>query len=246
MARLAGLGRIGGSKAAAPPLRWSVAASEPRTTVTFFQDLPVPKEPRRGRTVRYVPPAWAGAPAHELPAVVHIGQFLHRSRTFIMVVELAKVYSTGCSFDLTWTLRRGDEDDEAWARLNAAFFGHPHSMQPIERRPFAALLLGVQLPDGTKARADSTLHGRYPPGTAMQPDPPVLVLQGNGGNGGDDEMAGKGSVWLWPLPPAGDFRLVAQWAELGMPETSIAIDGSQLREAAAGAQKYWPEKGGQA
>lgn len=213
--------------------------------MTFFQDLPVPEEPRRGRTFRYVPPAWAGAPAHELPAVVHIGQFLRRSPTFIMAVELAKVYSTGCSFDLTWTLRRGNEDDKAWAQLTAAFFGHPHSMQAIERRPFAALLLGVQLADGTKARADSTLHGRYPPGTAKQPDPPVLILQGNGGNGGDDEMAGKGSVWLWPLPPAGDLRLVAQWEELGMPETSIAIDGGQLREAAAGAQKYWPVQGGQ-
>ncbi|WP_240720414.1 hypothetical protein [Pseudarthrobacter sp. NamB4] len=209
-------------------------------TVTFFQDLPVPEEPRPGRTVRYVPPAWAGAPAHELPAVVHVGQFLHRSRNFVLAVELAKVYSTGCSFNLTWTLRRAQEDDEAWAELNGAFFGHPHSMQPIDRRPFAALLLGVQLADGTKARADSTLHARYPPSTGKQPDPPALVLQNHGGNGGDDEMAGKGSLWLWPLPPPGDIRLVAQWAGLGMPETSITIDGGQLREAAAGAQKYWP------
>jgi hypothetical protein len=85
--------------------------------MTFFQDLPVPEEPRRSRTVRYVPPAWAGAPAHELPAVVHIGQFLHSSRSFVLAVELAKVYSTGCSLDLTWTLRRAEEDDEAWAQL---------------------------------------------------------------------------------------------------------------------------------
>lgn len=58
-------------------------------------------------------------------------------------------------------------------------------------------------------------------------------------------MSGKASLWLWPLPPAGDLRLVAQWAELGMPEASIAIDGGQLREAGARAQKYWPEEGGQ-
>jgi hypothetical protein len=213
-------------------------------SVTFFQDLPVPEEPRRGRTIRYVPPAWAGAPAHELPATVHIGQFLHRSRNFVLAVELAKVYSTGCSLDLTWTLRRTEQDDEAWAGLNGAFFGHPHSMQAIERRPFAALLFGVQLADGTKARADSMMHSRYPPGSAEQPDPPILIQQGNGGNGGDDEMAGRGSLWLWPLPPDGDFRLVAQWAELGMPESSITIDGGQLRAAASSAQKYWPVEGG--
>jgi hypothetical protein len=117
-------------------------------------------------------------------------------------------------------------------------------MQAIERRPFAALLFGVQLADGTKARADSMMHSRYPPGSAAQPDPPVLIQQGNGGNGGDDEMAGRGSLWLWPLPPDGDFRLVAQWAELGMPESSITIDGGQLRAAASSAQKYWPVEGG--
>ncbi len=214
--------------------------------MTFFQGLPVPEEPRRGSTVRYVPPAWAGAPAYELPAVVHIGQFLHRSRNFIMAVELAKVYSTGCSLDLTWTVRRAEESEKEWAELSGAFFGHPHSMQSIERRPLAALLLGVQLADGAKARADSALQSRYPPGTAKQPDPPVLILQGNGGTGGDDEMAGKGSVWLWPLPPAGDLRLLAQWTSMGMPESSIVLDGGHLREAAAGAQKYWREEGGQA
>jgi len=228
-----------------PPFRWSVAISKTKDDMTFFQDLPVPEEPRRGRTMRYVPPVWAGAPAYELPAVVHIGQFLHRSRTFIMAVEFAKVYSTGCSFDLTWTLRRAEESNEEWAELNAAFFGHPHGMQPSERRPFAALLLGVQLADGTKARADSTLHARYPPGTEKQPEPPVLILQSHGGNGGDDEMTGKGSLWLWPLPLAGDLRLVAQWAQLGMPESSITIDGAHLCDAAAGAQNYWPEEDGQ-
>ncbi|MDQ1053092.1 hypothetical protein QE394_001020 [Arthrobacter sp. SORGH_AS 212] len=211
--------------------------------MTFFQDLPVPEEPRRGRTVRYVPPVWAGAPACELPAVVHIGEFIYRSQSFIMAVEMAKVYSTGCSFDLTWTLRRAGESDKAWAELNGAFFGHPHGMQAIERRAFAALLFGVQLADGTKARADSTLHGRYPPGSGQQPEPPVLILRGNGGEGGDDEMSGKASLWLWPLPPAGDFRLVAQWTDMGMEETSITLDGAQLNEAAAATQKYWPEEG---
>jgi hypothetical protein len=210
--------------------------------VTFFQDLPTPEPLPRGRAVRYVPPPWAGAHPHELPKVVHIGRYLHRTGTFVMAVELAKAHSTGCSFDLTWTLRRGEEDDEAWAGLNGAFFGHPHSRQAVDRRPFAALLFGVQLADGSKARADSTLHARYPPGAGEQPDPPVLILRGNGGEGGDDEMSGKASLWLWPLPPAGDLRLVAQWAELGVPESSITIDGGQLRDAAAGAQPFWPEE----
>ena len=50
---------------------------------------------------------------------------------------------------------------------------------------------------------------------------------------------------LWPLPPAGEFRLLAQWTALGMPESYVVVDGAQLREAAAGTQKYWPEEGTQ-
>ena len=48
-------------------------------------------------------------------------------------------------------------------------------------------------------------------------------------------------MWLWPLPPARDLRLVAQWTDMGMPESSITLDGTRLRDAAANAQKYWPE-----
>lgn len=157
-----------------------------------------------------------------------------------MAVELAKVYSTGCTFELAWTLRRAEEKDEEWAELNGAFFGHPHSARTVERRPFKALLFGVQLADGTKARTGSMPGFGFPAGMDSPPEPPVLSLQGNGGSGGDDEMAGKGSLWLWPLPPAGELRLVAQWAELGMQESFIVLDGGQLREAAAGVQQFWP------
>jgi hypothetical protein len=46
-----------------------------------------------------------------------------------------------------------------------------------------------------------------------------------------------------PLPPApaGDLLLVAQWTDMGMGESSIVLSGGQLRDAAAGAQKYWQE-----
>ncbi|TDL34052.1 hypothetical protein E2R57_16220 [Arthrobacter nitrophenolicus] len=36
--------------------------------MTFFQDLPVPEPLPRGKTVRYVPPSWAGARADFLLA----------------------------------------------------------------------------------------------------------------------------------------------------------------------------------
>ncbi|MEO8284366.1 MAG: hypothetical protein ABI568_13360 [Pseudarthrobacter sp.] len=55
-------------------------------------------------------------------------------------------------------------------------------------------------------------------------------------------MSANAALWLWPLPPAGDLRLVAQCTDMGLPESSISLDGLQLRDAAAGVQKYWPEE----
>jgi len=75
---------------------------------------------------------------------------------------------------------------------------------------------------------------------SQRPEPPVLAFSGGRSNGGDDELAGSGSLWLWPLPEAGDLRIVAQWPALGIDESSVTLDGGQLRAAAAGAKEFWP------
>lgn len=204
--------------------------------MTFFQDFPAPPAPPRGRAVRYVPPVWAGAPLYELPAVVHIGQFLHRSPTMVMAVKSADVFSTGCSFDVSWTIRRGDQTDEEWADLNDVFF----RPGPGPRRGSGAasmLLFGVAFPDGSKSSTGAYPHGHFE-GTE-EPAPPVLLMRNGGGSGGDDELSGSGALWLWPLPPAGKLQLVAGWKDFGLAECSIFLDGSRLRDAASGVQKFW-------
>ena len=40
--------------------------------MTFFQDFPVPPTPPRGRAVRYVPPARAGAPTSFRPSSISV------------------------------------------------------------------------------------------------------------------------------------------------------------------------------
>ncbi|GAA2143640.1 MULTISPECIES: hypothetical protein [Arthrobacter] len=204
--------------------------------MTFFQEFPVPPLPPRGRATRYVPPAWAGAPPSELPAVLHVGQFLHRSPTMVMAVKSVDVFSTGCSFDVCWTIRRGEQTDEEWADLNDAFFRG----RPGARRGSGAasmLLFGAAFPDGAKASTGAHPHGVFD-GT-QQPPAPVLLLRNGGGNGGDDEFSGTGTLWLWPLPPAGDLRVLAQWREFGLEECSIVLEGARLRDAAPGVQKFW-------
>lgn len=207
--------------------------------MTFFQGFPAPDFPTRPRTPKPVRPEWSGAHADELPAVVHLGQFLYRSPTRILAVRSAHVYSTGCLIDVSWLLRRGDETDQEWAMLHATFFGSRHV--PIGASKGTELLFGVQFPDGSKASTGSIPSPYKPDDPTYRPDPPVLYLQNQGGGGGGDDLGGSGTLWLWPLPPARDLRLVAQWTDMGMPESSITLDGTRLRDAAPNAQKYWPE-----
>ncbi|VXC19300.1 conserved hypothetical protein [Arthrobacter sp. 9AX] len=211
--------------------------------MTFFRDFPVPELPPRPRTPKPIRPEWSGAPDDELPAVVHLGQFLYRSSNRVLAIRSAQIYSTGCTLDVAWFIRRADESDQDWAALNAAFFSHGHD--PRHAASGTGLLFGVEFSDGSRA-STAVMHmpvGPHDP--AYQPTSPVLYLQNRGGGGGDDELSGSGFLWLWPLPSAGDLRLVAQWTDMGMSEGSIMLDGKRLRETAAGAEKYWPEAGGQ-
>lgn len=182
-----------------------------------------------------------GPPTYELPAAVHLGRFLHRSPTLVMAVRSAEVFSTGCSVSLSWLIRRGEQDDEDWSALHSMFFQFgPGPLRGQTRT--TGLMFGIELPDGSKA--SSGLHSPYGfRGNEKQPEPPTIVLNNGGGGGGEDELTGTGNLWIWPLPPAGKLRLLAQWLDFGLTETSVVLDGTELREAATNVQKYWPEEG---
>ena len=209
--------------------------------MTFFQDYSIPALPPSPRTPQFTPPPWTAPPRYELPAVVPVSRFVHKSPTFVMSVEAIKVYSTGCIMDMNWILRRTDQGDRKWAEINAVFHRPAPQVRDGGISADSILLLGVQFPDGTKASSSSlTMYGQRP--MDQEPSGPVFEYRPKGGNGGEDDMSANAALWLWPLPPAGDLRLVAQWTDMGLPESSIILDGRQLREAAAGVQKYWPEE----
>ena len=206
--------------------------------MTFFQDYHVPAPPARPRTPEFVPPPWSGPPRYELPSIVPVSRFLYRSTGRVVAVESVSVYSTGCTINLSWTIRRTDEDDQEWATMNAGFFNRfgPPGPSVSGRDIF---LFGVELPDGTKASISTDRHAGPP--MEQEPQGPVLTFRSGGGHGGDYDFSSSGTLWLWPLPPAGDVRLVTQWTAMGIGESSITLDGQALRDAAAGAQAYWPE-----
>jgi hypothetical protein len=209
--------------------------------MSFFQSFPIPPSEPQPRAVRHTPPPWVTAPAYELPTVVHLGTFVHRSPTRVIAVRSAEVYSTGCLFSLSWLVRRGDQDDEDWADLHSSFFQYGTGLRRGQTKP-SGMMFGVEFDDGSKA--SSGLYGHFGfRGSDEPPEPPTLTLNYGGGGGGEDELTGTGTLWMWPLPPAGGLRLVGQWLDFGLDETSIFLDGGQLRDAAARVQPFWPERG---
>ncbi|ELT43730.1 hypothetical protein G205_16427 [Arthrobacter nitrophenolicus] len=68
----------------------------------------------------------------------------------VVAVKSADVYSTGCSFNLSWLIRRGVQTDEDWADLPHLFFQLGMGIRRGKRLA-TGLLFGVQFPDGAKA-----------------------------------------------------------------------------------------------
>jgi len=202
--------------------------------MTFFQDLPRP--PERPRPPRHVMPEWLGPPSNELPGVIHIGKFLHRAPGFVMAVKCAEVYSNGCAVDVVWCVRRTSQSDREWAAGNARFFRQQPTGPGYAEDPETALLFGAEFPDGHKTTSTHIRPGMFDGSETVTG--PVLVANGQGGSGNDDELTGAARLWLWPLPAGGDLRLVVQWKEAGMDEQSIMLDGGQIAAAALLAQQY--------
>ena len=203
--------------------------------MSFFDDLPAP--PERPRQPKFVPPPWAGPPADELPAVVPLGRFLQRTPRMVMAVKSVEVYSTGCVLELVWTIRRGTESDAGWGAVSERCFNRPSFRHGLQGGG-GGFRLGLAYPDGGKATADEWPHWGIE-GADPGPGPVLTTAGGGGGSGSDDEVNSSMKFWLWPLPPPGELRIVAQWADIGMAQESIVVSGEELASAAERVQPYW-------
>lgn len=198
--------------------------------MTFFEGLSFPPGP----PLAPARPVWAGPPANELPVVIHVGRFLHRSPSVVMGVRSLEVYSTGCCIEIVWVLRKDGLSEDEWGDLGSRGF-----RTPMRGRWFSesGLLFGIEYADGRKA-----VVGQPRPdmsGTEPAVSQPVLLQAGGGsGMGTDDEWVSSSRLWLWPLPEQDDVRLVARWNDAGVPETSLVLDGNRIAAAVDGVQPF--------
>ena len=194
--------------------------------MSFFDDFPEPTA--RQRSTPPVQPEWSGPPSDELPGIVPVGDMVARGSNAVVALKLVEVFSTGCLFDMVWSVRRSDESEQEWRAVMERTFQRPG---------LPGLMIGAALPDGRKV-----FTARSPFGDPDAVTGPILMHRGGGGGSAGDEQA-EGSVkyWLWPLPAEGDLRLVAKWDELGLPEGSVVVPGELLARAREHVRGYWSE-----
>jgi hypothetical protein len=182
----------------------------------FFDDAPTP-----------VPePLWRhhhpwDPPEAEFAGIVPIdATLLGRSDRAAVAITGLAAFSNGFEIQLT-ARSRPDGGDEPGPGLGRA----QHSFR-----------FGLQLPDGRKVL---DRHGRPPRGHDTEPEGPLLQAFAGGGT----PLSFLSRWWAWPLPPKGALEFVAEWPDLGLPESRVSLDAGMILDAADRAIRLWPEPG---
>ncbi|GIJ43323.1 hypothetical protein Val02_02090 [Virgisporangium aliadipatigenens] len=172
----------------------------------FFDQRPAqppPPEPAR--------PAWLPDEA-VLPGAVPETTVLARTDDVVVALGDLHAYPNGFAFTLTVVLREPQREG------GGRFLRHFHA-RPL---PADFLRFGLRFADGT------VLTNLDPRPADPDEEGPRLLPQG--GSGGQRRHEQR--YWVWPLPPSGPVDVVCEWPARGIPETTVALDGDVVREAA--------------
>lgn len=214
---------------------------------SFFEPIPmsdpVPAEPARRD---WSPPLWDRPSEGTLPVVVGISRLFDRTDDVAMALDHVKVYPNG--FELVVTthlsphlppdLMRGAGGSTVMLRAGSArpadLLGEVGAQRGV-RGGVMPPRVGVEFSDGRRA-GHKAGHGiGVETDEAGIPVDPVIAMRGGGGNGSQFRW----EYWVFPLPPSGPIAVFAEWATAGISETSLVIDGDELRTVAANAIELW-------
>lgn len=161
-------------------------------------------------------------PENELPVSVAVDGVLLRGPDLVVSVCGARAFSTLIEFRLMAASRIRTAG--ALHGLSGALFGHADTAD--------RLLLGVEFSDGRTGNNLGGLRGAWE--TELDPASPALMP----GGGGGDRLVDL-AVFLSPLPPPGDLRIIAAWPARGLPETVTVLEADRLLDAASRAVTLW-------
>jgi len=144
---------------------------------------------------------------------------LAETATVTLGVSCFEVYSTGCSIAIKGFARQLDPQR---SQRHMGLAG-----------PGSGMRLGVIWSDGTQISSDA----RPSPGLPKGP----TLLGGATGSGGDTYQEMNAAFWMWPLPPAGEMKLIADWPEQNIPEHSLPVDAGPILAAVERVVRVWDD-----
>jgi len=190
--------------------------------VSFFELPPEPEsEPEELEPLQ---PDWAGPASDELGVEVPLHLAIGENDAALVALQSVTAYEHGLLFHLAARTKREPveptEDD-----IGPLADGHFAYLDPRSPR---FVRFGVLFADGSKVtnlEPAPEWWGDDPP----EPTGPVLI--GDLGSGGYQGPGINLDYWLWPLPPLSRVRIVAEWPEEGIGESSPEVAVAPLLEA---------------
>jgi len=199
-----------------------------RGAMSFFEPLPPPPPP--GSTPEWSPPSWDRPSEGTLPAIVPVGEVVHRSEGVVVEVEHVRVYPNGFTINLLiLTNPRLGRGRSGFALLGGV--GGPDMAQRFPR-------VGVRFADGRTAGREASFPGHLDVAKDDDGIPTEPIVSMSGGGGGSHGY--HFSVWVFPLPPEGPLEVyVSLPAVDDGVESKVVLDGAAVRSAAERARIIW-------
>jgi hypothetical protein len=154
-------------------------------------------------------------PGNQAPVSVAFDAILAGTDDAAAFVSGLQIYRNGVRFTIE-------------VRTRTVLFGRGNLSSVLHDHGPTALLIGVELADGRRCTHDRR--------GMSDPTGPVLRAQGGGGS---SRRAGL-DLFLSPLPPAGDNKLLCAWPWLGIADQVTVLPTDDIRAAAANVVELWP------
>lgn len=154
---------------------------------------------------------------NEVPASVAFDSMLAVKDDLAVFVSGLRVFSNGVDFTVEVRARR--HASRGRRTLSDALHGNGDTQ----------LLLGVEFSDGRRC---SNVGLRLMDAAEDEP----TLWPGGGGSGG---RGGRISLFLSPLPPTGELRMICAWPSQGIEDSAVLLPTNQILEAAGRVTELW-------
>jgi hypothetical protein len=215
------------------------AAEAPRAVVhkatdsigAYFRNAEAPPDPSTVE-FRTSPAVWSIRDRERWPeesgVEVRFDQAVAATEALDITLTTVTVHRTGCAFLLEVQARRGGTDRADWDRFSdivRSGFGFPG--HPL-RRPLHpdALRMSLAWPG-----QEAVTSAKRQDATASPAGQPTLVGYGHSAMPLGDRVRAEHVAWLCPRPPAQPLELTLWWPGVGLPPTTVTVDGGRLAVA---------------